>query len=1162
MSLDFLFRTDEFGALVRAVASGDRPPAVHGVIEPAKAYVLACLARTAGRPVVFIRAESAPLAPVEQECRFFMSRLAPDAGLATLPPLADNPYFEVPPALDRASSRMKLFRRLLATPPSIIVTNLGGLLKPIPVSEDLAGLFLSLEVGAEADHDLLLETLARYGYAKEDLIASPGEYAWRGGIVDVFSPWEINPFRVEFDGSRVVSLREFDISSQRSLKKIERLTIPGLREFPASPEFLDRWVAAARKRAKGAGRDLEAKIAAVERGDFGPSFAALALLLSDRFAPVTEYLRDPVFVVDNPEAVDCEWGALVEELRGQYADLLADGVFALPPEEIFPPRLLQRVRKEGVRFEDLGAPARKKVFSFSFQPVPRFDNKIPFFLQYLKKLQAERDLCYIYLSNTGTRQRLATLLRESEIPVLETESPLAVPPRSEVALLIGALPGGFSYPKEKLDFFAEKDIFTEEKVIVNRASRRPFFSQFQDLQAGDYVVHTDYGIGIFRGLQRLEVEGKGREFIELHYRDGDKLLVPVEDLNLVQKFSKAGPGLATAPGGAGEAGRTGTGKLGPELPALDKLGGNTWEKTRTRAKRAVEAVAKELVELYARRRAMKGHPFSPGGDWEEDFGKTFEYEETEDQRRSFREIRDDMEAERSMDRLLCGDVGYGKTEVAMRAAFKAVMDGKQAVILCPTTVLASQHLKTFRDRMVLFPVRVEALTRLQSARQQKAVVADCRKGFVDILIGTHRLLSKDVGFKDLGLLVIDEEQRFGVGHKERIKQFKATIDVLTLTATPIPRTLNMSLSGLRDISLIETPPRDRLAVHTVVTPFNAKLIASAVRQEIGRGGQVYFIHNRIEDIDKVAELITKLVPQARVVAIHGRMGGATLEKRMLDFVDRKYDVLVSTTIVENGIDIPLVNTLIVDRADLYGLAQLYQLRGRVGRSSRQAYAYFLVPPYLELTPLARERLKALKEFSELGSGFRLAARDLEIRGAGNLLGHRQHGTMEAVGFEYYMQLLDQAVRELKGEPVEEENPEIHLKVDIRVPEAYLPQVNLRLNLYKRLASIEDLAEIDRIREEVRDRFGPLPDPIENLLRYGALKHLAKRLRIRSIDRSEHRVVFRFRPQTPVDGSRVTSLLRRYAGSLSPEGVMSLAFRGTTERALLDETVGVLMELSN
>jgi len=1141
VSLDFLFRTAEFSDFVRAIASPERPLSVHGVIEPAKAYVLACLARTAGRPIVFVRAESAPLAQVEQDCRFFLSRLAPEAGLATLAPLSENPYFEVPPALDVVSSRMKLFRRLLGAPPSIIVTSLGGLLKPVPAPADIRRLFLSLEVGGEADHDDLLETLTRYGYTREDLIASAGEFAWRGGIVDVFSPWEVHPFRIEFDGSRVASLREFDISSQRSLKRIERLTIPGLREFPSTPEFLDVWKAAARKRSKGVGRDLEAKLAALERGEFGPSFSALALLLADRFVPVTDYLRDPVFIVDNPEIVDCEWDDHLKELRDQFADLLADGVFALDPDAIFPARLLQRVRKEAIRFEELGAPpARKKRFAFSFQPVPRFDNRIPFFLQYLEKLQAESDLCSIYLQNTGTRQRLATLLRESDIPVLETESPFAVPPRNEVALLLGPLPAGFSYPKEKLHFFSEKDIFTEEKVIVSRASHRPFFSQFQDLQAGDYVVHTDYGIGVFRGLQRVEVEGKGREFIALHYRDGDKLLVPVENLNLVQKFSKAGP----------------------ELPPLDKLGTNTWEKTRTRAKKAVEAVAKELVELYAKRRAVKGHAFSSGGEWDDEFGKTFEYEETDDQLRSIREIRDDMERETSMDRLLCGDVGYGKTEVAMRAAFKAVMDGKQVAVLCPTTVLASQHLKTFRDRLVLFPVRVEALTRLQAPREQKAVVEDCRKGFVDILIGTHRLLSQDVGFKDLGLLVIDEEQRFGVGHKEKIKQLKATIDVLTLTATPIPRTLNMSLTGLRDISLIETPPRDRLAVHTVVTPFNAKLIAAAVRQELGRGGQVYVIHNRIEDIDKVAELVTTLVPQARVVAVHGQMAGSVLEKRMLNFVERKYDVLVSTTIIENGIDIPLVNTLIVDRADLYGLAQLYQLRGRVGRSARQAFAYFLVPPYIELTPLARERLKALKEFSELGSGFRLAARDLEIRGAGNLLGHRQHGTMEAVGFEYYMQLLDQAIRGLKGEAVEEENPEINLKVDIRVPEDYLPQVNLRLNLYKRLAAVEDLKEIDRIREEIVDRFGPVPDPIENLLRYGALKHLATRLRLRSVDRTERRIVFKFRPQTPVDWSRVTPLLKRHAGSLTPEGVMSLALRGTTERALLDETVGILMELSN
>ncbi len=1138
MSLDFLFRTDTFKDLVRAILADEKPLAVRGIVDAAKPYVLACLALRVPRPLVFIRSSSAPLDPMREDCRFFLSQLSSEVEPVTFPPLSENPYFEVPPALDAVSSRMKFFFGLMRRPPSLVMTNLAALLKPFPVPSDLESFFLNLEVNGIFDRDTLLETFARYGYMPEDLIASPGEYAWRGGIVDIFSPWEKNPYRIEFSGDRVVSLREFDISTQKSLGRLERIVVPGLREFPGSSEFLDGWTESARKKSGQAGRDLDEKTALLRKGEAFPSFPFLALLEESRFVTFEHYLRDCVFVIDEPEEVERDWEERAEELREQFAGLEENRAFSLPPDKIFPPTLWDLIRREAVRFEGLSSSSASRSFSFGFQSVPRFDNRIPFFLQYLKRLQEGGGLCYVYLTNAGTRQRMAGLLQEEGITIEESKSPLEVPRRFEISLLVGALRRGFGDPKEKINIFAEQDIFTEERVIVSRASRRPFFSQFQDLKAGDYVVHTEYGIGVFRGLERIEVEGKGREFIEIQYRDGDRLLVPVEDLNLVQKFS-----------------RTGT-----DLPALDKLGSNSWQKTKSRAKKAVEAVARELLELYAQRKALNGYSFSPEGEWENEFEKVFEYEETEDQLRSIREVRRDMESGATMDRLLCGDVGYGKTEVAMRAAFKAVMDGKQVAVLCPTTILASQHLKTFRDRMVLFPVRIEALTRLQNKKEQKAVMDDVRRGFVDILIGTHRLLSGDLAFKDLGLLVVDEEQRFGVGHKEKIKGLKANIDVLTLTATPIPRTLNMSLSGVRDISLIETPPRDRLAVHTVVTPFSARLIAAAVKHELSRGGQVYFIHNRIEDIDKVAELLSKLVPQARTVTVHGQMAGPTLERRMVDFIAHRYDVLVSTTIIENGIDIPLVNTLVVDRADLYGLAQLYQLRGRVGRSSRQAFAYFLVPPYLDLTPLAKERLKALKEFSDLGSGFRLAAKDLEIRGAGNLLGHRQHGYMDAVGFDYYMHLLDQAVRELKGEKAEEANAEINLKVDIRIPEEYLPQINLRLNLYKRLASVEDGGEIDKIRLEIEDRFGPVPESVKNLLRYGTIKFLARQLGIRSLDRVERRVFFKFLPGNPVDWTRIPSLLRKYSGSLSPEGVLTLFLGAGNERGLLDETVSILMEL--
>ncbi|MGD9346851.1 MAG: transcription-repair coupling factor, partial [Candidatus Aminicenantes bacterium] len=1073
MSLTFLSETDDFKRMRDALDRGERGLLLSGIVDAAKAFFLSTLLVNTQKKVVFIRSSSHSLSIVLEQCRFYLSQFSKDLSTSVLPPLSENPYQEVPPSLGSISSRMRFFYDLTYREPRLIVTNLFGLLKPFPHREHLKNLFTDLEIGQRLDRDLLLDTFRRYGYSQEDIINLHGEFSWRGGIVDFFSPWEDMPFRIEFSGNEVVSLRTFDPSSQRSKTKIERLIIPSLKEFAGDQAFFVEWARIARQKASQPFLiDLEEKAERLTRGEIFPSFSFLSLLCGERFSSYKSYLKDYLFVIDNIDHVSKDWEESYSGLKEQFEINSSQGGFFLSPEEIYPPVLWEEIKRDAIRMDELVLQGGPKTYPFPFQSATRFANKIPFFLKYMKKLQEQRERSYIYLANEGVRQKFAGLLSQHMIPYVKADA-AASAREGEVILLIGELQRGFRYPSEKISFFSEKDIFTEEKVLVSRPRVRAFVPHFQDLKAGDFVVHTDYGIGIFTGLIKISIDGKKREFIEIHYRDEDKLFVPVEDLNLVQKYAN----------------------IGASAPALNKLGTPQWEKTKARTKKAIETMARELLELYAKRKALQGYGFSMEGEWLSDFEKTFEFAETEDQHKAIQDIMEDMESESPMDRLLCGDVGYGKTEVAMRAAFKAVMDGKQVAVLCPTTVLASQHHKTFQTRMLLFPVRVESLTRLQTPTKQKKILEDIKKGLVDIVIGTHRLLSKDVEFRDLGLLVVDEEQRFGVGHKEKIKKMKSNIDVLTMTATPIPRTLNLSLSGLRDISLIETAPKDRLAIHTVVTSFSSSLIISAIRKELGREGQVYFIHNKIDDIGTIAHMIEKWVPEAKVVTVHGQMPSAQLERRMVNFIQQKNNVLVSTTIIENGIDIPQVNTLIVNRADRFGLAQLYQLRGRVGRSSRQAYAYFLVPPFTELTSLAKERLKALQEFSELGSGFRLAAKDLEIRGAGNFLGAEQHGYMEAVGFNYYMKLLEKTISELKGEEQEETKSEINMKLDMRIPESYLPQINLRLNLYKRISSVQSLEELGRIEEEIKDRYGPLPPSVSNLLRYGSIKFLAQRIRI-------------------------------------------------------------------
>jgi transcription-repair coupling factor (superfamily II helicase) len=731
-------------------------------------------------------------------------------------------------------------------------------------------------------------------------------------------------------------------------------------------------------------------------------------------------------------------------------------------------------------------------------------------------------------ASTGELERLADICREYETPYVLGESEDAAAgftserAHESAALLLIRAPfaEGVAFPESKLTLFGNSDLF-EVTPSLERPSRKirtsGFFSDFAELKPGDFVVHVDHGIGQFEGLRQIESDGRRGEFMLLRYAEDSRLYVPLERMDLVQSYRV----------------------VEGSQPALDKLGGTGWNTRKTRVRKSLEDMAEQLLALYAARKTAPGLAFSPDGNFQREFEDAFEFEETPDQNFAIADIKRDMESPTPMDRLLCGDVGYGKTEVAMRAAFKAIADSKQVAILAPTTVLAFQHFETLKRRFAAFPARIEMLSRFRTAAQQKETLAALEAGKVDIVIGTHRLLSKDVKFHDLGLLIVDEEQRFGVAHKERLKEMRKNVDALALSATPIPRTLHMSLVGLRDMSLIETPPRDRLAIQTVVAPFEEDLVKRAIENEMAREGQVYLIHNRVESIYSLAALVTKLVPKARVVVGHGQMGEKELESVMLKFIRDEADVLVATTIVENGLDIPRANTILINRADRLGLAELYQLRGRVGRASQRAYAYLLVPPETTLSDIARKRLSAMKEFSELGAGFRIAALDLELRGAGNMLGRQQHGHIESIGFDLYCQMLERAVSKLKGEEAAPElRTTLSLGFDVRIPENYIPSENLRLRTYKRISSITTDEEKQDVRKELEDRFGTPPTTVDNLLEYAILKSMCERLRISAVERQGSRIAIRFHPETTIDPAALVTVVRSRKGiKLDPGGVL-------------------------
>jgi transcription-repair coupling factor (superfamily II helicase) len=792
------------------------------------------------------------------------------------------------------------------------------------------------------------------------------------------------------------------------------------------------------------------------------------------------------------------------------------------------------VEELGIGDQESGTGDRGAGTELSVQPVASFHGRIADWVADVKAALERGDRVVFVAGTHGRAERTVELLRDYDVrAVMATDAGDVV--SGAVLVAEGWLSKGFRLkPADRpgrsedppLQVYVETDIFEEERRKTGGGRKRSlaatFLSDLRDLKVKDLIVHVDHGIGQFVGLKQISIAGGDivQEFLELQYHGDAKLFVPVERLDLIQKYT------------------------GPASQPLDRLGGQTWEKAKSKVKKAMRDMAEELLKLYAARKAVPGHAFSADTHWQEEFEGAFEFDLTVDQATAVADIKRDMESSTPMDRLLCGDVGYGKTEVAMRAAFKAVMDGKQVAFLAPTTVLASQHLKTLKERFAAFPAKIDMVSRFRTKLEIKETLESLAAGRLDVIVGTHRLLSKDVQFKDLGLLVVDEEQRFGVAHKERIKQVRKRVDVLTMTATPIPRTLNMSLVGIRDMSVIETPPKDRLSIQTNVVKFDSAVITRAIRAELARGGQVFFVHNRVESIYSMGNLIQRLVPEARVVVGHGQMAEDTLEKAMLDFMTHKCDVLLSTTIVENGLDIPNANTIVINRADRYGLSQLYQLRGRVGRSDRAAYAYLLIPPEEALSPVARKRLSAMKEFSDLGSGFRVAALDLEIRGAGNLLGGEQSGTIDTVGFEMYMKLLEETIRELKGEDLEDDvRATVNLKVDFRLDDQYVPDINQRLMIYRRMAGSRSEEEIAKNVDEVRDRYGPPPTAVLNLADFARIRVLADNLGIETVDRDGPLVVFKFREKAKVDPMRLIGMVQERADlTLLPPSTVKLDLR--------------------
>uniref|UniRef100_UPI003078B5F3 transcription-repair coupling factor n=1 Tax=Enterocloster clostridioformis TaxID=1531 RepID=UPI003078B5F3 len=1155
-----LLELQEYDNLVQALKSGKGPLQVTGTLDSQKVHLMYELGEASAFAwKLVVTYDDTRAKEIYDDFRSFTSQV-------WLYPAKDLLFYSADIHGNLMTrQRIAVLRRLMEDREGVVVTTMDGLMDHLLPLKYLREQSITVESGQVIDLDSWKERLVAMGYERMAQVDGMGQFSIRGGIVDIFPLTEEVPVRIELWDDEVDSIRTFDLESQRSVEQLESITIYPAAEVVLSGDQLAAGIRRLEKEEKTYEKALREQHKPEEAHRIHTIIEELRNGLDEgwRIGGLDAYIRyfcpdtvsfleyfpqgESVIYLDEPARLK-EKGETVElEFRESMVHRLEKG-YLLPGQTglLYPAaEVLARMQKPfavmltGLDQKLPGMKVNQK-FSIDVKNVNSYQNSFEILIKDLTRWKKE-GYRVILLSPSRTRaSRLASDLREYDLraycpDVRETDSgngggdntgspdsgnPVAVNAAAnkvrpgEILVTYGNLHRGFEYPLLKFVFITEGDMFGVEKKRKRRKKTNyqgKAIQSFTELSVGDYVVHEEHGLGIYKGIEKVERDKVIKDYIKIEYGDGGNLYLPATRLESIQKYAGA------------EA----------KKPKLNKLGGAEWNKTKTRVRGAVQEIAKDLVKLYAARQEKAGFQYGPDTVWQREFEELFPYDETDDQMDAIDAVKKDMESRKIMDRLICGDVGYGKTEVALRAAFKAVQDSKQVVYLVPTTILAQQHYNTFVQRMKDFPVRVDMLSRFCTAARQKRTLEDLRKGMVDIVIGTHRVLSKDMQFKDLGLLIIDEEQRFGVAHKEKIKHLKENVDVLTLTATPIPRTLHMSLAGIRDMSVLEEPPVDRMPIQTYVMEYNEEMVREAINRELARNGQVYYVYNRVTDIDEVAGRVQALVPDAVVTFAHGQMREHELERIMADFINGEIDVLVSTTIIETGLDIPNANTMIIHDADRMGLSQLYQLRGRVGRSNRTSYAFLMYKRDKLLREEAEKRLQAIREFTELGSGIKIAMRDLEIRGAGNVLGAEQHGHMEAVGYDLYCKMLNQAVLALKGETLEEDSYEtvVECDIDAYIPGRYIKNEYQKLDIYKRISAIETEEEYMDMQDELMDRFGDIPHSVENLLKIAAIRALAHRAYVTEvvINRQEVRLTMHQKAKLQVE--KIPDLVRSYKGDL-------------------------------